>query len=494
MTMRVRAGSGQDAARRHDDPAQDFVEIEVESPDGRVTVIRRVADRIISPPATRPVRPQVVLQVGEPLTDGIVAALAFAVGDVFDRSAVPAEQALWGVVLAATWVALLGVFGRYDLRRTSSTDALLRAAGIVVPTVTVLGAMIDSADLATSVVIAFGALAVGEALATVAWSRFRRRGRAEGWLCLRTAVVAGDGDAERLVTTLAATDGDMLPVVRVDATAAEGVVAAVTDALAAGGVDCVLVAAGSVPSGELDALRRTARQHGAELRVTASVPTALPSDLRVRGVGGHAVVSVPRARLDGLSATAKRAMDLVLGTVAFVLALPVMVVIAVAIKATSRGPVFFRQPRVTKGGRTFRIVKFRTMSHVQEHPGKLADVTQPFFKLQDDPRLTKVGRMIRPLSLDELPQLWNVLAGDMSRVGPRPLPAEQVAAHPEPLGRRHEVRAGMTGWWQVNGRSDVPAEEAVAYDQFYIENWSLGLDLRIVGKTIGVLLRRRGAY
>jgi lipopolysaccharide/colanic/teichoic acid biosynthesis glycosyltransferase len=102
--------------------------------------------------------------------------------------------------------------------------------------------------------------------------------------------------------------------------------------------------------------------------------------------------------------------------------------------------------------------------------------------------------MIRPLSLDELPQLWNVLAGDMSLVGPRPLPAEQVEAHPELLGPRHEVRAGMTGWWQVNGRSDVPAEEAVAYDQFYIENWSLGLDLRIVGKTIGVLLRRRGAY
>jgi lipopolysaccharide/colanic/teichoic acid biosynthesis glycosyltransferase len=120
------------------------------------------------------------------------------------------------------------------------------------------------------------------------------------------------------------------------------------------------------------------------------------------------------------------------------------------------------------------------------------DITIPFFKLDSDPRLTPIGRLIRRLSLDELPQFWNVLRGEMSLVGPRPLPADQVAADLELLRPRHEVPAGVTGWWQISGRSRLTPEEALQLDLFHIENWSLTLDLYIVLKTFGVVIGQQG--
>jgi lipopolysaccharide/colanic/teichoic acid biosynthesis glycosyltransferase len=171
--------------------------------------------------------------------------------------------------------------------------------------------------------------------------------------------------------------------------------------------------------------------------------------------------------------------------------LPLWAATAVAIRLSSRGPVFFRQDRVTTGGRIFPMYKFRTMKVNVDSP---ADTSAPFFKLQADPRLTRVGAVLRRLSLDELPQLLNVLRGEMSLVGPRPLPADQVAANLELLSPRHEVPAGMTGWWQVNGRSGVTPEEAIHLDQFYIENWSLSLDLYVILKTFGAVVGQRGAH
>jgi lipopolysaccharide/colanic/teichoic acid biosynthesis glycosyltransferase len=155
--------------------------------------------------------------------------------------------------------------------------------------------------------------------------------------------------------------------------------------------------------------------------------------------------------------------------------------------------VFFHQKRVTRGGRTFKMHKFRTMTIGASDATDL-DMSVPFFKLDQDPRITPIGHRLRKWSLDELPQLWNVICGEMSLVGPRPLPAEQVATNLELLGPRHEVSAGMTGWWQINGRSDVVPEEAVRLDTFYIENWSLTFDLYILLKTLSTVLERRGAY
>ena len=208
------------------------------------------------------------------------------------------------------------------------------------------------------------------------------------------------------------------------------------------------------------------------------------------------MLAVRPVKLSGVESAIKRIFDVVITCVALVVAVPLMAVVALAIRLTSRGPALFRQERVTKGGRPFTMYKFRTMvvDPGGENDGPFLDLTKPFFKMTDDPRLTKIGGLLRSLSLDELPQLWNVIRGDMSLVGPRPLPVEQVTANPDLLEPRHEVRAGLTGWWQIHGRSEIEGEEALRMDLFYIENWSLMLDLYILLKTIGAVVTRRGAY
>lgn len=205
-------------------------------------------------------------------------------------------------------------------------------------------------------------------------------------------------------------------------------------------------------------------------------------------------ISLRPVHLTGTQAAIKRTFDIVISALALLLALPLMAVIAIAIKLTSEGPVVFKQDRITSGGRTFTMYKFRTMANdVNETLDEdSVDRSQAFFKATT--AVTPVGRFLRRLSLDELPQLWNILRGDMSLVGPRPLPAEQVVANLELLEPRHEVRAGLTGWWQINGRSDVDPVSSVRMDLFYIENWSLTLDLYILLKTLGAVVVSRGAY
>jgi exopolysaccharide biosynthesis polyprenyl glycosylphosphotransferase len=243
-------------------------------------------------------------------------------------------------------------------------------------------------------------------------------------------------------------------------------------------------------------IAQVARQNGLEVRVSANVPQMLTSRVTVQPVGEVMSLAMRPVRLTGFQTALKRAFDLVVSVSLLVLAGPLLLLIGLSVKLSSRGPVLFRQYRVTRHGRPFCIFKFRTMrSDGDQMLARLGiDPASPFFKLKEDPRLTKVGRLLRKFSLDELPQLLNVVKGEMSLVGPRPLPKEQVEAHLELLMARHEVPAGVTGWWQVQGRSDVTPEEAVRHDLFYIENWSLSLDLYILLKTVVVLLGRKGAY
>jgi exopolysaccharide biosynthesis polyprenyl glycosylphosphotransferase len=201
----------------------------------------------------------------------------------------------------------------------------------------------------------------------------------------------------------------------------------------------------------------------------------------------------------GSAYRAKRAFDLTASlAIALLFSVP-MLAIALLIKIDSPGPVIFRQERVGLNGKTFKVWKFRTMvQNAAALQQQLEDRNEVgggiLFKMKDDPRITRVGQFLRHYSLDELPQLANVLKGEMSLIGPRPLPLRDVEKMPERFQQRHDVLPGITGLWQVSGRSDTDSDRALGLDLVYIRNWSLSLDLSILLKTLKVLLTQEGAY
>lgn len=225
-------------------------------------------------------------------------------------------------------------------------------------------------------------------------------------------------------------------------------------------------------------------------------------NIGLSAVEGVPVLCLPPRGLGSLSRLLKRTMDICVSAAALVVLSPVLVCVAALIKLDSRGPVFFRQARIGEGGREFRMLKFRTMVQGADqrkldvaHLNKHRDGDPRMFKIPDDPRTTRIGHFLRRTSIDELPQLLNVLAGQMSLVGPRPLiPTEDEFV--EDWGRdRLNLRPGMTGLWQVLGRSEIPFEEMVRLDYLYVTNWSLWHDLRLMCGTVPALLRSgRGAY
>ncbi len=201
---------------------------------------------------------------------------------------------------------------------------------------------------------------------------------------------------------------------------------------------------------------------------------------------------------DDSPSAVKAVFDRALALVILLVAAPLMAAIALAIRLDDGGPVVFSQARVGKDGHGFEVYKFRTMvPDAEERKAELAersDYHGPLFKMRNDPRLTRAGRWLRRWSLDELPQLFNVLTGDMSLVGPRPALPEEAAMYGDHVRRRLAVKPGMTGLWQVNGRSDLSWDESVRLDLRYVENWSLMLDLQILWKTWAAVTRGSGAY
>jgi len=196
---------------------------------------------------------------------------------------------------------------------------------------------------------------------------------------------------------------------------------------------------------------------------------------------------------------ASRLLDIAVAAAALAASLPLLIVAAALIKLTSKGPALFRQARAGRGGRPFTMYKLRTMYEGADDDKELfrrfnSLPTGPCFKIKDDPRVTRVGRWLRRSSIDELPQLWNVLKGEMALVGPRPLPLDEARAD-TPLRRlRMAVKPGITCLWQVSGRTEIPYDEWLALDVWYVRHRSLWLDLRILARTIPAVLSARGAY
>jgi len=220
--------------------------------------------------------------------------------------------------------------------------------------------------------------------------------------------------------------------------------------------------------------------------------------IHTRPVAGLPLIHVESPEFRGVRKALKGFFDRAMAFLALLLLSPLVLTIAIAIKLDSRGPVIFRQVRVGMSGREFNVYKFRSMVlHADRMVDALAAQNETdglLFKMRRDPRVTRVGSLLRKWSLDELPQLFNVLLGDMSLVGPRPPLPTEVAWYDQDVARRLLVKPGMTGLWQVSGRSDLPWEDGIRLDLYYVENWSLASDLAIMWKTVGAVLRRRGAY
>lgn len=220
--------------------------------------------------------------------------------------------------------------------------------------------------------------------------------------------------------------------------------------------------------------------------------------IHTQQVAGLPLIHVTTPTLEGGQRVAKRLFDIVVSGVLIAVAAPVMAVVALSIKMESKGPVLFRQDRVGMAGRRFQMLKFRSM--VVDAEARLAELQHRneghglLFKIKDDPRITRVGGVLRKYSLDELPQLFNIFAGSMSLVGPRPPLPREVEAYEHDVRRRLLVKPGLTGLWQVSGRSNLSWQDSVRLDLYYVENWSLAGDLVIVLRTVRAVFRSTGAY
>jgi exopolysaccharide biosynthesis polyprenyl glycosylphosphotransferase len=247
---------------------------------------------------------------------------------------------------------------------------------------------------------------------------------------------------------------------------------------------------------QLLAVLRDCKQASVKVSLLPMTFSALGPSVEVDDVQGVTVLGINPPVLSSSDRVVKRALDLLGAGLLGVLALPLMVVLAAAIKLDSRGPVFFRQERIGRDGRRFRLLKLRTMVlDAEARRGELlAQSKDPgWLHLEHDPRITRLGRLLRLASLDELPQLWNVLRGDMSLVGPRPLVAEEDRMVDDWARGRLDLTPGITGLWQVLGRTSIPFEEMVKLDYLYVTNWSLWGDVRLILRTLPVVLRRSGA-
>ena len=265
------------------------------------------------------------------------------------------------------------------------------------------------------------------------------------------------------------------------------------------GARSVAVVAGDVGTRALRMISWELEGSGADLIVSSGLAEVAGRRVHVQSLAGLPLLRVDEPEYVGFRRCVKGAFDRVAAALALLLLSPVLLGIALLVRCTSRGPALYRQTRIGLNGAPFRIVKFRSMRvGADAEIATLAARNEAgdglLFKIRDDPRVTRLGRVLRRFSLDELPQLFNVLAGSMSLVGPRPPLPEEVAQYGYDVSRRLLVKPGLTGLWQISGRSDLSWEESVRLDLHYVENWSFALDLVVLFKTVRVVVKASGAY
>ena len=452
--------------------------------------------------------------------DGVVGAAAALAAYLmrFPDASLSWTYAYAAATLAAPvlWVGAIALSGGYEARvlglGSEEFQRIFRAFVGLTATVGFVSYALK-ADIARGyIVLALPLAMVLSFLGHYALRKHLHRGRARGRNTYRVIVVGGEESVADLAVQLRQERHCGMQVVGACLSAGDGArlvglgvrllggLEDVAVAVRACGADTVAVAAGaSVGPARLRRLAWQLEGTETDLVVAPGLMEVAGPRLHIRPMTGLPLLHVEEPEFAGARRVAKAVVDRSLAAVGFVLALPLLLGIWLAVRLTSSGPAIFKQVRTGQDGREFTLLKFRSMYlDAEARRAELASRNERgdglLFKIRDDPRVTPVGRWLRKFSLDELPQLVNVLQGRMSLVGPRPPLPEEVALYQDDVRRRLLVKPGLTGLWQISGRSDLDWDESVRLDLRYVENWSFTLDLMILWKTVSTVVRGRGAY
>ncbi len=388
-----------------------------------------------------------------------------------------------------------------------------RVAKAVVGSLSLLGLLsyVVGAPVARgAVLVSLPILVVGSLLSRWVTQHFLARRTAAGTLARRVLLVGAEGDVRRLSARLTRSrslgtivaglvpDRDGEDLLLADDVPLLTGLDRVATAVQLVDADTVMVVPGCLNPVQMRELGWTLEAAGVELAILPGVTDVDAHRLSLNVIDGLPVLSVAAPRRHGMPMAVKHGLDRLLAGTLLLTVFPLLAVLVASVRLTSKGPAVFRQVRVGQDGKPFTLYKFRTMVVDAEAQRELLlagnEADGPLFKLRQDPRITRIGRLLRKHSLDELPQLVNVVKGDMSLVGPRPpLPAE-VAAYSTEVRRRLLVRPGLTGLWQVSGRSDLSWDDSVRLDLRYVDNVSLSGDAQILGRTVHIVLKGSGAY
>jgi exopolysaccharide biosynthesis polyprenyl glycosylphosphotransferase len=450
------------------------------------------------------------------LTDALSVDAAIILTRFMRHGVDPVGRKFGAVLIIAplAWVGLLAAFQLYSISRLSPAEEFRR---LVEATVTALALgfvlVFMSSNRPGGPSDLWLALTWAEALVFLMisrkmWHRYRWRLHSRGELLFRTLVVGSNDEAVKLADVLqnrsfgfrpiglVQTEGQWTP--PLTTMPILGTIDELSELIETHDVECVFVASSAVGAELMKRVAKQLRRQNVEVRISANLTQILSSRLSVQPVGDVLALSLKPVRLSGPQAVAKRIFDLCGASAVLVLGSPIWLTLALLVRVTSRGPVLYRQKRVGHNGRPFTMYKFRTMvtgaDAMLKELMQLNEADGPLFKMRQDPRVTRFGRWLRKFSLDELPQLLNVVKGQMSLVGPRPALPNEVENYDDWHHDRLEVAPGITGLWQVRGRSELGFDDYVRLDLFYIENWSIMYDLFILAKTVPTVLSRKGAF
>ena len=442
------------------------------------------------------------------LGDATALMLALLVSQPFGEDVHLVPHLLWGLLAVPLWIVLFKAYGLYDrdAKRVSHGTVddipwVFHAVLLGVLVLWVYYKFVGSHQLILAEIVALGASVFTATLLL----RFAVRGASTRLLRgERVLLVGEDSMTDVLIRKMRAHPEyglDPIGVVTPSGTATSSVpslgrIDNLRAAVVEHGIDRIVVSPDGLDEAEHLELLRRCRELSLKVSFLPHVFDAIGPSVAIDDVEGITVLGINPPMLSRSSRSMKRALDIAGSAILLLICAPVLAVIALAIKLDSRGPVFFRQRRIGKGGRPLMLLKFRTMCEDAE---QRVDELRKFSKdpdwlhLEDDPRLTRIGRLLRLASLDEIPQIWNVLRGEMSLVGPRPLVESEDRRIDGWARSRLQLTPGITGLWQVLGRTTIPFEEMVKLDYLYVTNWSLWTDVRLMLRTLPAVAKRRGA-